>query len=367
MCGQGGATSSSSSTGGNDGGGGAGGAPVITHQIEAGPRSTCVLIREGETWCWGEHGYGNGSSATPIQVPGAGLDIGMGVGHACRLRPDRRVECWGANSDGQLGNNTQDPSPLEDEVSGLAGVIDIAAGHNNTAAVVGSDVFVWGDNEGQQIPGTATSPVTVPFDISLANATAVSFGREFGCAIRAGDVWCWGRNNLRQADPMNGVQVVLSPVRVDIGTGSAVDLTVSDVFACAAKDDGTVWCWGGVNLAANGAEPPFQVAGIDGVTKVRASPDTLEVGSSHLCALRGTEVWCWGNGLSGQLGLGANANSFTPTVVQVGCAAVDVATGAEHTCALCDDDTVKCWGSNFRNALGTTGGDVNAPQALSPF
>jgi alpha-tubulin suppressor-like RCC1 family protein len=80
----------------------------------------------------------------------------------------------------------------------------------------------------------------------------------------------------------------------------------------------------------------------------------IAAGANHTCALLndGT-VKCWGLGASGQLGQG-NANSLGDGVSEMGTnlgvialgsvTAVSVTAGANHTCALLNDGTVKCWG-----------------------
>lgn len=81
--------------------------------------------------------------------------------------------------------------------------------------------------------------------------------------------------------------------------------------------------------------------------------------SEHTCVLTRTgAVRCWGRGASGRLGYGATVNvgdDEAPSEfgnVDIGGTAIDLVTGAEHTCAVLDDGAVRCWGQNANGQLG---------------
>ena len=78
-------------------------------------------------------------------------------------------------------------------------------------------------------------------------------------------------------------------------------------------------------------------------------------------------VKCWGANASGQLGLGDTNNrgdnsskmgNNLPSVdLGSGIKAKAIATGDNQTCAILDDASIKCWGSNTAGQLGL--GDTN--------
>ena len=86
-------------------------------------------------------------------------------------------------------------------------------------------------------------------------------------------------------------------------------------------------------------------------------------GSDHSCALvdDGTAL-CWGTNWSGQLGTGQSDRNphRVPEAVGGGLKFKSLAAGAIHTCGLTDDGTTWCWGSNHAGQLGidATGGAV---------
>ena len=98
----------------------------------------------------------------------------------------------------------------------------------------------------------------------------------------------------------------------------------------------------------------------------------ISAGDDHTCALldNGT-IKCWGNNGSGQLGLGDTDDPWRrpdemgdnlPAIdLGTGRTVTSITTGDGHTCALLDDGTIKCWGANASassaSATRTTRGD----------
>jgi alpha-tubulin suppressor-like RCC1 family protein len=90
--------------------------------------------------------------------------------------------------------------------------------------------------------------------------------------------------------------------------------------------------------------------------------------SGYACALLDNKsVKCWGSNYNGQLGLGdTNSRGDAPGEMGDNLPAVDLGTGRtataifctySHTCALLDNKSVKCWGDNYNGRLGL--GDTN--------
>ncbi|HMS72453.1 MAG TPA: hypothetical protein PKB03_05415 [Baekduia sp.] len=80
--------------------------------------------------------------------------------------------------------------------------------------------------------------------------------------------------------------------------------------------------------------------------------------SQHSCVVKsGGTVWCWGLNDHGQIG-NAAAEAVAPAPVQVDgiTNAVDVSTRGASSCALLENHTVKCWGDNGANQIGSSTG-----------
>ena len=158
--------------------------------IDAGRSHTCALLSSGKVRCWGDATSGklgragSGKQADlPVRwqppLPAAVGDLDgvtrlvLGDDHACALRSDMSLVCWGDNSRDQVGTGGASVSPgqvvlKKPTSSPLPGawIQDVAAGRDNTCAVLlDTTVSCWGDNsEGQVGDGIGTrslAPVTV--------------------------------------------------------------------------------------------------------------------------------------------------------------------------------------------------------------
>ena len=80
-------------------------------------------------------------------------------------------------------------------------------------------------------------------------------------------------------------------------------------------------------------------------------------GSYHTCVILNDDtVKCWGDAIYGQPGYGDKTEHRSPPSATVdlgtGKTAKQVGAGYYHTCAILNDDTVKCWGWNLYGQLG---------------
>ncbi len=173
----------------------------------------------------------------------------------------------------------------------------------------------------------------------LASVTQVAAARGHICALLDNDrVKCWGRNTVGQ-----------------LGQGHARTLgesTTDGVATIPAIGLGTGRT--ATQIVANG-----NLVTISGVN--------TEIG--HSCALLDNgSVKCWGYNSVGQLGLGDTdargdgpgemGDSFPAIDLGSGRTATQIDAGVNHSCALLDNDRVKCWGRNTVGQLGLEDGDA---------
>ncbi|HJN55505.1 MAG TPA: hypothetical protein QF646_03860, partial [Candidatus Poseidoniales archaeon] len=131
-------------------------------------------------------------------------------------------------------------------------------------------------------------------------------------------------------------------------------------------DNGSVACWGvgSSGQLGNGAfddslDTPIHVALPQGSSAVDVS-----MGGSHACAvLQNGSVYCWGSDTDGALGYGGLGSSATPVQVTLaeGELASSISAGISHTCIVLTSGLVKCWGRNTYRQVGGTAGFYNAP------
>ena len=243
----------------------------------------------------------------------------------------------------------------------------IAAGQDHSCALhQDGTISCWGNNlygqlgNGQGESGVISlSPVQV---LSITDATAITKGTYHSCALhRRGTISCWGRGTDGQLGDGNSASSVI-PVQV-MSISDATAIAAGSNHSCALHRDGTISCWGGNwsgrlgngQSGENADSPvPVQVTGITDATAINIS--------GHSCALHqdGT-ISCWGSNASGQLGNGqaTGYGQFSSLPVQVTgiTDATAIATGPNHSCALHQDGTISCWGGD---ALG------NGQNAVSP-
>lgn len=140
----------------------------------------------------------------------------------------------------------------------------------------------------------------------------------------------------------------------------AVQLVVNSLGTdCALRADRSVWCWQW-DLGPYVGNTTRYVPDRPSVPPSRLLADVLSIsnGPFHACAARtdGT-VWCWGGteygNRYGQLGDGTLVPHAQPAPVAGIDDASQVSVGAYHSCALRRSGTVACWGETTRGAVGT--------------
>lgn len=166
------------------------------------------------------------------------------------------------------------------------------------------------------------------------------------------------------------------------GTPRVVEVVGGAFHSCARFHDGSLRCFGsafhsglalGKLVAIGDDEPASSASDVSIGGNVRA----LSASWYHTCAvLDGGRLRCFGNGVNGYLGYGNGqdiGDDEIPTAagdVPVGGVVRQVATGPDHTCAVLEGGSVRCWGKNQRYQLGypsvATIGDDEQPASV-PF
>lgn len=245
-----------------------------------------------------------------------------------------------------------------------ASFTSIVAGDRRTCGLVDDGgVQCWGYRYlGSGAAGSSAVPVPVT---GITDAVAVTLGADHGCVLLADTtVRCWGLNlNGQVGDGTTTTR--LAPVPVTGLTG-VTQIAAGDHFTCATLTDGGVRCWGsngfrqlGVGSTPGYSATPVSPVGLDEVVAVDA-------GANHTCALRlDATVRCWGANGSGQLA-STPGGSGNPRPVPDLTTATSIAAGGDSTCAILADATARCWGRNDSGQLGDgTAQDRTTPTAVS--
>jgi alpha-tubulin suppressor-like RCC1 family protein len=353
--------------------------------ISAGYQGACAVSGGGALACWGNNrGDGDSSIATaalPATVPGISTATSVSVGSysSCVRLDTGALMCWGSGDKGQLGTGNTTTSNVP--VAGVASAAQVSGGSDFFCAIVSTftseSVWCWGaGTNGQLGNGTngnsnvaaATGIIGSKLVLGSPYPISVAAGGAHACAVLAtGAVKCWGYGSNGAISNGTGS----SNVPITVALLPATQITAGADHSCARLTDGRVACWGtnragqlGRGVVFNVPDPnPSFVLGITNAVSVAAVPASLgnysPTGSDHTCALLADgRVKCWGDNTTGQLGNGSTVSSAEPVFVTGITTATQIAVGTGFSCALLADTTVKCWGINQSGVLGDGNGPV---------
>lgn len=329
-------------------------------QVVAGNSHTCVLLDDGDVRCWGRNSSGQcgrgdeeiigndepASASTVVDLPSKVLRIAAGAEHTCAVLDDGHGSfyCWGMNGDGRLGYGPD---------ADITGVEDI--GDDETPASVGENhAFNFISSDGRMISGGLTHTCGTN-EIGTARCWGDSFNYRLGSGSNTDDIG-------------DDEQPAGESAQVPFG---ARDVHAGNTHSCARLEDRSVACWGfgGGGALGYGSTGDVMTANPDAV--VNLGPDAevlqLETGNGFTCVILDAEedeVRCWGDPSgSGRLGLmtespdlvGDNEDPIDRDAVMLGQpvkALSHPSGGSAHTCAILQDDSVRCWGDNNEGQLG---------------
>lgn len=176
----------------------------------------------------------------------------------------------------------------------------------------------------------------------------------------SGQLWTWGYGLCGSLGD-NASSFRLTPVR-EI-TSSTDWCRVNSAFrhTLAIKTTGQLWGWGRNYRGPLG----------DGTNINRSSPVREICSATDWCQASGGnytsaaiknsgELWSWGCGACGRLGIGVTVNTCSP--VREFCSATNwnyVSSGSNHTIAIKTDGTLWAWGRNYIAPAGALGDGTN--------
>lgn len=203
--------------------------------VTAGLYHTCAIVgatpqsTAGQVVCWGSnykaqlgdgsssHGLGNLCEYSldcihyPVQVVGPApsnspladaVAIDAGGFHTCAIRQSGQVVCWGANTEGQLGDGSMTNRNTWVNATGVTAATKVSGHHGHSCAVSGGQLKCWGANDESQLgdgqthqscSGLDCSTSAITLGSPIATVADVGTGYSHTCAIRpSGQAYCWG-------------------------------------------------------------------------------------------------------------------------------------------------------------------------------
>ncbi len=291
--------------------------------IADGASHTCAVVN-AKAMCWGSNltgQLGNGStndSTTPVTAISAGVTaISVGYAHSCAI-VGGGVKCWGNNQSGELGNGSTSESNSPVSVQGLTGTaVSIAIGVAHTCAAMSTGkVQCWGYNSngqlgnGTNVPTGTNPPVTVSGITS--GATAVAAGGYHTCAIVSGGVQCWGDGQSGQLGDASLADSYVPVAAIGLST-NVTQISEGNSYSTAIQSGGA-YSWGDLS-SLGGATSDLVSTPL--ALNLGATVSSIGTGITHGCGIIGGAVLCVGSDYFGEVGDGRSIFLETPgTVLQ---------------------------------------------------
>ena len=234
----------------------------------------------------------------------------------------------------------------------------IAAGARHACQITGSlELFCWGDNSFKQLGARSETTTGDPAAVGPETGwLTVVAGDDHTCAGKDGTVSCWGRNDSRQSlpeDQSGNPSVAIGKVAIP---GDIERIAAGGSMTCAINTSHDAYCWGAIN---------FSGGAVAGVTQLM--PGTkfrqIAVTNDHACAIveDGSAV-CWGSNSDEQLGQDKTLLSLpfaNPQPITNNHTFVTLAAGFKVTCGITSDKDLFCWGTGASGQIGAEDGEAH--------
>ena len=334
--------------------------------------------------------------------------IETGLYSTCKLDLNGEVKCWGFQGLGRLGRPDKsigdEPGEMGDNLEYVLlptgrTALQIANARGASCAVLDNQkVTCWGANEDYRLGNTINGWLGKSIAELGNNMQEFDFGENINqivgghsnfCVVTAsGKLQCWGdgANGITgRASTADAQMSTLAANFINLGTGlTAKSVSVGYAHACAILNNDRVKCWGISNNGRLGNELSSGIIG-DGAGEMGDSLPYVDLGSGltakqvvaaydFTCAiLNNDRVKCWGSGTDGGLGqessadigdaVGEMGDALVYTNLGTGKTAKKLSALVENICAILDNNLVKCWGDSSFGGLGNTNTNFRGNQA----
>lgn len=204
-------------------------API--RSISAGGAHTCAVDAIGSMHCWGNNQSGELGDGSTTERDGAvrialvndsgARTAGAGSAHTCAVTVEGTAQCWGTNWSGELGDGSlllsRKYPGVVPSLTGINLVTSVSGGGTSACALLANGTLqCWGGNtQGQLGNGGGTSSFVPVAVTGLSSAFSIAVGGAHACAVLAdGAGWCWGSDASGQLGDSSTLTSSNVPVQV---------------------------------------------------------------------------------------------------------------------------------------------------------
>ncbi|KAH3745060.1 RCC1/BLIP-II protein [Pelomyxa schiedti] len=334
-----------------------------------------------QVYIWGRGGdgqLGHGDSydqwfpRAVLSLEGTKLtSITCGGKHTAAVTDTGDVFTWGWNCSGQLGHGNLTDQNVPWAVKSLALVkilerqrfVDVAAGNDHTVALTASGaVYAWGAGHDGQLGIGSTAyhlTPTLVFSLHRIKITRVACGSGHTlCLSDNGSIYCWGKGANGRLG-LGKVSDVQTPRKLEFFEGARI-ICIKCGFShsMCLTDSNVLYTWGkgqDGRLGHGDEKDQWEPKAIEYFIDNRISILSMSGGYFHSAAIADDfQLYTWGFGEYGQLGLNNTQSEFRPQPVESlqGVSVSQVACGGGHTLILDDEGNLYSCGLGDYGQLG---------------
>ncbi|MDX9723581.1 MAG: hypothetical protein RBU37_22735 [Myxococcota bacterium] len=325
--------------------------PTRIPQIESavdlalGALEMCVVLADERVLCWGDNYFGQlgvsspvQESETPLRIPmiDDAKDLALGDQHACVIRKDDTIWCWGNNEvkdyEPVLGAVTNWKHwAVPRQVEGFDDALKLFVKNNQCCAEMNDrTIRCWADTFDFYVD----YPDGREERLALEQLDDFSVARESVVALKNGEVFLWEGGN--ESCALFTHQGLAKVTRVSSGHSHSCFLDTKNRMLCFG--------WAGCAMSGRTDDGDYSLVS-KWVSGLRRGIVEMVSGDQHNCVrYRNGEVACWGCNSEGELGLGHQDEVEGAQALPGISDAIGLALGTSYSCVLHADQTVSCWG-----------------------
>jgi len=341
--------------------------------IAVGSIHTLAINSNGELFSWGR---GNGSQLGQLglgDIVAVNSPTRIGTAsnwrlacadwkHSMAVNSKGQIFSWGSNSFGHLGLGDTiprlipmpvdfDPDRTANDKSTM-----IAAGFYSSFAIIEGKLYGWGRNSNGELGLGGKSPSVIkPTRVGYADDwKEIAVGDTHALAVNEyGELYSWGSNDYGQLGQGDSGFNTYRDTPTQIGTATNwLRVAAGEYHSLAIKTNGELYAWGRGNDGQLGltdwldANEPKRVGGSNNWVAVAAGFHfSLAVNAAG-------ELWSWGRNNYGELGIESNVNKNEPVRVGTKNDWIKIDAGYSHSLAINSGGELYSWGRNGQGQLG---------------